>query len=55
MSDVQQPSARLRRWMARHRRVFALTSAGAHALAGTREMRERLWRGVELRALLAEG
>ena len=31
-----------------NRRVFELTSAGAVALAETREMRERLWRGVEV-------
>ena len=34
------------------RRVFAITPAGAHALAETRAMRERLWRGVELKPLL---
>ncbi len=34
------------------RRVFAVTPLGAHALAATRTMRERLWDGVELRALL---
>ena len=37
------------------RRVFALTTPGARALAETREMRDRLWRGVELRGLLAGG
>jgi PadR family transcriptional regulator, regulatory protein PadR len=30
------------------RRVFALTRQGAQALAETRAMRERLWRGIEL-------
>jgi PadR family transcriptional regulator, regulatory protein PadR len=30
------------------RRVFALTRPGAQALAETRAMRERLWRGIEL-------
>jgi PadR family transcriptional regulator, regulatory protein PadR len=30
------------------RRVFAVTAAGARALAETRAMRERLWAGVEL-------
>jgi PadR family transcriptional regulator, regulatory protein PadR len=34
------------------RRVFAVTPLGAHALSDTRAMRERLWDGVELRALL---
>ena len=34
------------------RRVFAVTPLGAHALSATRAMRERLWDGVELRALL---
>ena len=48
-------SARPLRGASSSRRVFALTSAGAHALADTREMRERLWRGVELRGLLAQG
>jgi PadR family transcriptional regulator, regulatory protein PadR len=31
------------------RRMFAVTVAGAQALAETRRMRERLWSGVELR------
>jgi len=35
------------------RRLFAVTSAGAVALAETRAMRERLWRGVSLAGLLA--
>ena len=35
------------------RRVFAVTPAGARALAESRAMRERLWRGVDLRPLLA--
>lgn len=35
------------------RRVFHLTPRGAHALADTRALRERLWRGVDLRPLLA--
>ena len=34
------------------RRVFTVTQAGARALADTKAMRERLWAGVELRALL---
>jgi PadR family transcriptional regulator PadR len=34
------------------RRVFALTTAGARALADTKAMRERLWAGVKLTALL---
>ena len=34
------------------RRVFAVTAAGARALAATRTMRDRLWDGVELRRLL---
>ena len=33
------------------RRTFAVTRAGARALAATRQMRERLWRGVDLAAL----
>jgi PadR family transcriptional regulator, regulatory protein PadR len=45
-------SARAARGEAPSRRVFALTPAGALALADTRSMRERLWAGVELRALL---
>jgi PadR family transcriptional regulator PadR len=35
------------------RRRFAVTPSGARALAESRAMRERLWRGVELKALLA--
>lgn len=34
------------------RRMFDVTPAGAHALDDTRVMRERLWRGVDLRPLL---
>ena len=33
------------------RRVFELTRAGAHALAETRLMRDRLWHGVDVGAL----
>lgn len=36
----------------RSRRVFAPTRAALHALAETTAMRDRLWQGVELRALL---
>jgi PadR family transcriptional regulator PadR len=35
------------------RRLFEVTTPGARALAETRAMRERLWRGVELKSLLA--
>jgi PadR family transcriptional regulator PadR len=35
------------------RRRFAVTAAGARALADTRAMRERLWHGVDLGRLLA--
>jgi PadR family transcriptional regulator PadR len=34
------------------RRVFAVTTDGARALAETRALRDRLWDGVNLRALL---
>jgi PadR family transcriptional regulator PadR len=34
------------------RRVFSVTAVGARALAETRDVRERLWAGVELTALL---
>jgi PadR family transcriptional regulator PadR len=37
------------------RRVFAVTPRGARALADSREMRERLWRGVDLVPLLGRG
>ena len=37
------------------RRVFAVTPRGARALADSREMRDRLWRGVDLVPLLAGG
>ncbi|MDY7230390.1 PadR family transcriptional regulator [Hyalangium rubrum] len=35
------------------RRLFAVTPRGARALADSREMRERLWRGIDLAPLLA--
>ena len=35
------------------RRIFAVSRAGARALADTHAMRERLWQGVDLRKLLA--
>jgi PadR family transcriptional regulator PadR len=35
------------------RRLFNLTPAGASALADTRALRERLWRGVDVRRLQA--
>ena len=35
------------------RRLFAVSPAGARALADTRAMRERLWHGVDLGGLLA--
>ena len=34
------------------RRVFAVTSEGARTLVETKQMRERLWRGIAPRALL---
>jgi PadR family transcriptional regulator PadR len=34
------------------RRVFAVSARGARALAETRAMRERLWRGVDVQRLL---
>jgi PadR family transcriptional regulator PadR len=34
------------------RRLFEVSAAGARALAETREMRERLWKGVDVRRLL---
>ncbi|HET9984402.1 MAG TPA: helix-turn-helix transcriptional regulator [Longimicrobiales bacterium] len=37
------------------RRLFALTGAGGRALAETRAMRDRLWRGVDLAGLLSGG
>jgi PadR family transcriptional regulator PadR len=35
------------------RRIFRVMPAGAKALAESKAMRERLWRGVDLRTLLA--
>jgi PadR family transcriptional regulator, regulatory protein PadR len=35
------------------RRVFTVSERGARALAVSRAMRERLWQGVDLEALLA--
>lgn len=34
------------------RRIFAVSARGARALADTRAMRERLWRGVDVQRLL---
>ncbi|MFL5616259.1 MAG: PadR family transcriptional regulator [Gemmatimonadaceae bacterium] len=34
------------------RRIFAVSSVGARALAETRMMRDRLWRGVDVQRLL---
>lgn len=36
---------------ARERRIFAVTPAGGRALAESRAMRERLWRGIDVKAL----
>ena len=40
---------------ARSRRLFAVTPRGTRALAESRAMRERLWKGIDLRGMLAEG
>jgi PadR family transcriptional regulator PadR len=37
------------------RRVFGVTTRGAQVLADTRAMRDRLWRGVDLHALIGRG
>ena len=37
------------------RRLFAVTALGAHGLAESRLMRERLWEGVDLSPLLLPG
>jgi PadR family transcriptional regulator PadR len=34
------------------RKVFEVTKSGAHALAETKYMRDRLWRGIDLEPLL---
>jgi PadR family transcriptional regulator PadR len=34
------------------RRIFAVTTPGAHSLALTRTVRDRLWSGINLRALI---
>jgi PadR family transcriptional regulator, regulatory protein PadR len=39
----------------RSRRLFTTTPQGALALAESRVMRERLWQGIDLRQVLAEG
>ena len=36
------------------RRVFSTTASGARALASSRAVRERLWKGVNLRPLLGD-
>jgi PadR family transcriptional regulator, regulatory protein PadR len=37
------------------RRLFELSAEGARALAATRAMRERLWRGIDVAGLVALG
>ena len=37
---------------ARSRRMFALTRAGAQALADNKAMRERMWRGINIRRVI---
>ena len=37
---------------ARSRRMFALTRAGAHALADNKAMRERMWRGINITRII---
>jgi PadR family transcriptional regulator PadR len=46
-------SARGETSAAEPRRLFAVSPQGARALAGSREMRDRLWRGVNLAQLLS--
>jgi PadR family transcriptional regulator, regulatory protein PadR len=46
-------SARGETAAAESRRLFAVSPQGARALAGSREMRDRLWRGVNLAPLLS--
>jgi PadR family transcriptional regulator, regulatory protein PadR len=38
-----------------NRRIFAVTARGASALAASRAMRERLWRGVDVGRLAVDG
>jgi PadR family transcriptional regulator, regulatory protein PadR len=38
----------------RSRRLFEVTRAGALALAESRAMRDRLWRGIDVRKLIGE-
>ena len=38
----------------RSRRLFEVTRAGAVALAESRAMRERLWRGIDVRRLISD-
>lgn len=47
-------STRAQRDESSSRRIFAVTPAGAYALTETKAMRERLWRGVQVRSLLRE-
>ena len=44
-------SARISSTGSSSRRVFAITAAGSKALAETRALHDRLWRGVKLEAL----
>jgi PadR family transcriptional regulator len=47
----ERPSAAMRATQ-NSRRVFSVTPLGLRVLAETRAMRERLWAGIDLRALL---
>jgi len=48
-------STRVSRTGASSRRIFAITDEGAHGLAQTRALHDRLWRGVKLEPLLRGG
>ena len=48
-------STRAQRDASSSRRMFAVTAAGAQALTETKAMRERLWRGVQVRSMVREG
>ena len=47
VTSVRQPGA------GGSRRLFRVTAAGKKALAHTRDIRERLWRGIDVRSFTA--
>lgn len=54
LEDKSLVRSRRRNIEGNSRRMFEVAPAGAYALAQTKLMRDQLWRGVDLKPLLAE-